>query len=387
MTSETAEGRRGLRELASTPVTDRIHGVDLARAVAIVGMVMVHIGPIYLNGHGLTGELYRLPHGRASILFVVVAGIGVSLLAADRSPACLRATSLRLLWAAVALLPLGVALQALDTRVAVIIQYYAVYFLIALVAIRLRSQVLLLLAAASALVGPAVVIGVRQLQPQWFDASIPIWSDLDRLARDLVVSGYYPALVWATPLLIGMWLGRRDLRSAKTAAWLVLAGGLVAAGGILAGNALDGAIGDVARGSWLQLLTQEPHQEMALWVVASTGVAVALVGVSLLVARLARRASWPLVALGQLALTVYVVHLIVLATLPEWLIRADFAGAWASVGRFALVAIAAALLWRLMATRGPVEALLHLPWWTRRKRAPQVTKIGPQPAPAGDVVG
>jgi peptidoglycan/LPS O-acetylase OafA/YrhL len=65
-------------------VAGRVRGIDVARALAVVGMVMVHIGPVRMEGSGLVGAAYRLPHGRASILFVVVAGIGVSLLAGDR---------------------------------------------------------------------------------------------------------------------------------------------------------------------------------------------------------------------------------------------------------------------------------------------------------------
>jgi uncharacterized membrane protein len=64
----------------------RISGIDVARALAIVGMVMVHVGPQDAGKPGIAAQAYRLSHGRASILFVVLAGIGVSLLAGDRSP-------------------------------------------------------------------------------------------------------------------------------------------------------------------------------------------------------------------------------------------------------------------------------------------------------------
>jgi uncharacterized membrane protein len=77
--------RQKLSDSASSAARGRIQGIDLARAVAILGMVMVHIGPIRLDGFGLTGAAYRLPVSHASILFVVVAGIGISLLAGDRS--------------------------------------------------------------------------------------------------------------------------------------------------------------------------------------------------------------------------------------------------------------------------------------------------------------
>src|ERR671910_342870 len=62
----------------------RLGGVDAARAVAVLGMVIVHFGPNPVPDT-VFGNLYEVPHGRASVLFVLLAGVGVSLLAADRS--------------------------------------------------------------------------------------------------------------------------------------------------------------------------------------------------------------------------------------------------------------------------------------------------------------
>lgn len=367
--------RRGMRDFASSAVSGRIQGVDLACTIAIVGMVMVHIGPIRLDGFGLVGAAYRLPVGRASILFIVVAGIGVSLLAGDRSRERLRGTSARLLWRALVLLPLGLALQALDTPIAVMIRYYAVYFVTAIVGVRLGSRTLAWTAAATALLGPALLLGIRRLEPGWFDAGTPVWNDFDRIARDLMISGYYPAIIWATPLLVGIWLGRQKLRSTGAAVTLLLGGAAIATAVWLVDNVLGGVAGDVEnRASWLQLLTREPHAEMPLWALSSTSIAISIVGASLLLARAAARLTWPLVAAGQLALSIYASHLLLLHYRPEWLIRSEFATAWASIGRFTLLA---ALVWRSLATRGPLEALLRIPWLRRgrRRRPPASTRL------------
>jgi hypothetical protein len=122
-------------------VRGRIRGVDLARAIAIVGMVMVHVGPTGSEATGALGGIYGLSHGRASVLFVLLAGLGVSLLDSDRmldgdrdsarSAARRRPAWARLGFRAALLLPLGLALQLLDHGVLVIVQYYAVYFVVA----------------------------------------------------------------------------------------------------------------------------------------------------------------------------------------------------------------------------------------------------------------
>jgi hypothetical protein len=54
--------------------------VDLARAVAIIGMVIVHFRePVQDSTAGIAEVLYSLTRGRASILFVVLAAVAITL--------------------------------------------------------------------------------------------------------------------------------------------------------------------------------------------------------------------------------------------------------------------------------------------------------------------
>lgn len=325
----------------------RITGVDAARAVAIVGMVMVHIGPFPVRGDDALSVAYRTSHGRASILFVVLAGVGVSLLAPRVGTASL---ARRLLFRAAVLLPLGLALQLLPTRVAVILQYYAVYFLIAFAASLLGDRALLGLALGWVIAGPVLYLAAQERWPDWFPGDA-ITRPLG-VVRGLLLTGYYPALTWAPPILFGLWLGRRDLRSPQVRRRMVLGGVLVAALAYGASAVLPDR----------ELLVATAHSDMPLAIVGATGVATAILGLTLIAADRLPRLSWPLVATGQLALTVYVGHLLVLAVAPALLLRDSVAGATLSILRFALVVGVLATLWRLRFARGPLEALLALPF-------------------------
>lgn len=341
----------------------RVRGIDVARGIAIVGMVMIHIGPQTVPGGGALGAAYRSAHGRASILFIVLAGIGVSLLAGGRHGATPGAVGARLWWRALVLLPLGLALQSLPVNVAVILQYYAVYFVVASLLVRLGDRVLLAVAATGLTAGPVIVLWLQRTVPGWFEPGVPAWNDASRIVRDILLTGYYPVAVWIAPLATGMWLGRRDLRAPATP-WRMLAGGaIVAAVGFVSSDLLVGALGPATSdGDWRQLAVVVPHNEMPLWVVTASGIAVAITGSCILVARRLPRLVWPMVAFGQLALTVYVLHILVLAWRPEWLVRDGFAAAWASIGRFTLISVALATAYRLVAARGPLEILLRAPW-------------------------
>ena len=229
------------------------------------------------------------------------------------------------------------------------------------------------------LIGPLAVLYARRSQPEWF-GPIPEWSEFGRVARDLVIWGTYPTLVWVVPLLIGIWIGRQDLRSVRVPAGLLVGGAALAAGAFGLRYWLESVAGAASsRTDWLQLAAIAPHNEMPLWVLSATGIAMAVVGGATLLGRVAGRRVWPLVAMGQLALTIYVAHLIVLWQRPEWLRRGEFVAAWEVVGIFALVAIVAAVVWRSLAPRGPLETLFDLPWsWARRRRSPRE-----ESAPAG----
>jgi hypothetical protein len=111
------------------------------------------------------------------------------------------------------------------------------------------------------------------------------------------------------------------------------------------------------------LLTDEPHSQMPLWLLGSIGSACAVLGGMLLLADRLPRATWPLAATGQLALTVYVGHLLLLAAHPVLVEREAVPAASFSVAAFMLLAAAACTLWRAVLPRGPLEAALAAPWW------------------------
>jgi uncharacterized membrane protein YeiB len=359
----------------AAPPRPRIGGIDLARALAIVGMLAVHIGPTRLTD--VAGRLYALPHGRASILFVLVAGIGVSLLAASRTRS-LASARWRLAWRAALLLPLGLLLQDLDHRVFVILPTYAALFLVAILALRLPDRALLALACALALLGPVAVLLGSTAYPEAFARRAAAWSDPASIPYR-VFAGPFPLPVWSAPFLLGMWLGRRDLRSQATRIALVLGGAATAALAPAAAVRLAGVVGEAAsRTAWHELLLATPHSQMPPWLIGSMGSAALVLGCSLALADALPRLVAPLVAMGRLALTVYVAHLLALHAWSPALRSGDVADAVRTVVAFTAVAALAATLWRRAFRLGPLEALLDVPWWWTGGRGPRACGRGPR---------
>ena len=352
------------------PSTGRVLALDVARALAIVGMVSVNVGPVETEEPG--AWVYVLPHGRASILFVLLAGLGFSLMTrrvrtGDEGVGRLWAG---LGWRCAVLLLGGLALQRMGHEVNVILAVYALLFVLAGLLVRARDAALLGVAAAGATVGP-----VLWLAPQ-VDSGVPFAADPPRLGDPpaevlgaLLVTGPYPLVTWLAPFALGMWLGRRDLTSAtfqRRAAVVAGASAVLAPLTARAANRLRGGlVGDL---SWELLLTDAPHGQMPLWLVGATAVSVlVLLGCLALERRLGQRPLRAAALLGQLSLTFYVLHLVALAwvrPLPHTLAQGVAISAV-----MVTVAAVGAVLWRRRHRRGPLEVLVRAPWTWRTRPA------------------
>lgn len=355
-----APADQAAQALPSSPAGKRIAGIDAARALAMIGMLAVHVGPE--DGDGASGRLYALAHGRASILFILVAGIGIALLSSR--PALRSRARQRLFWFAVVLLPLGLALQLLDQPIAVILHHYAAFFLLGIAVLGLPRRTLLLLAAAATLIGPGLYFVGRMNFPGIFDRDlVSLADDPLTIVGALLVSGPYPLLTWSAPLLWGIWLGRQDLRSHRNRTLLCLAGLAVAILAAAISQLATTAFGaPVAGTDWRHILADTPHSQMPLWVLSATGSAMFVLGATLIVVDRLPALTAPFSAFGQLALTMYVAHVLVLYWWRDILVQDRVLSASLTVALMTAIAMVLAMLWRTRFRRGPIEMLMHLPW-------------------------
>jgi uncharacterized membrane protein len=360
----------------------RILGIDAARALAMIGMLAVHVGPE--DDEGLGGRLYALAHGRASVLFVLLAGIGIALLS---SRLAARAEArLRLFWYAVLLLPLGLVLQALDQPIAVILHHYGAFFVFGLLVLGLPRNMLLGLAMVMTVLGPCLYFLGRLTAPELFDRqSVSIADGPLTILGGLLIWGPYPLLTWSAPLLWGIWLGRQDLRGTSRRRLICLAGLGIAVAAAATSELLTTVFGEPATSAdWRHLLADTPHSQMPLWLISATGSALVVLGAALILADRFRTWATPFVALGQLALTFYVAHVLALYWWRDVLTFDGALPAAVTVTLLTTTAMAFALAWRAWLPRGPVEALIHLPWQLLDRTLPAAsgTAAAPERPPA-----
>jgi hypothetical protein len=345
-------------------------GVDAARAVALIGMVATHILPVS-GRDGTPTVVGLLFDGRASALFAVLAGAGLALstggprgLPSGRAHlAAAAGIAVRALLIAL----VGLLLADLDPVPLVILTYYGLLFLVAIPLLRVPPAVLAAAAVVWCGVSPVLSLLLRDGVPYPTQVGSGSLSDPLAMLWKLGVTGVYPVLTWTTYLLAGLAVGRLDLRSTRVAVAL-LAGGAVlsaAASGASAllmgpggGTAAIGAAaldqhfyGATPTSTWWWLAIDAPHSGTPFDLARTTGSALAVLGLMLLLARAARWLVWLPAAVGGAPLTLYALH-VVLTTAG---VGPDSTRTFVFLGHVLLLAVVGAVLGAL-GSRGPLEA-------------------------------
>lgn len=380
--AQEAVGTRGRR-----PRADRIVGIDVARGIALITMASTHM----LSTHSDPAEMTAvgwLFSGRASSLFALLAGVSLAIVTGGTAPReglAMRRARVTIAVRACVIALIGLLLAMTDTPVAVILAYYGVYFLLAIPFLRLPARTLFVLAAVWAVVSPLVSHVVRGRLPD-----PPLGQvDVEMLLTDpftalhaLLFTGYYPAFTWLTYILAGLAVGRCDLRSRANAVRLAVVGAVLAVGAwtastllLVAGGAdrivpdllelrgigamdlqqIQYVAGTTPTGNASWLLIAAPHSGTPFDLVGTTGSALCVLGLCLLLVRSSamRTITVPVAAAGAMTLTLYTCHVVLLA-LPIG--EFDSVVYYLSHVAFFLIA---PMLWFRIAPRGPIESLVH----------------------------
>jgi hypothetical protein len=354
--------------------------------VALIGMVATHtVAERELDGS--LSAAHWLASGRASALFAVLAGVTLALGTGAREPVVGRergARSAGFVVRAVVLAAIGLVLGAAGSGLAVILTYYGLLFLLGLPFTGLRARGLWLAAALWAVGAPYVSHLVRpELPARGFDSPEPASLTAPaQLLSELLFTGYYPAVPWLTYLLVGMAIGRSDLRRPLVAGVLATAGGALAllatavsrlltadadlvapllaeTGAPDAAALLDriagGTFGTTPTGgsaAWLVVVA--PHSATPFDLVQTAGSAMLVIGLCLLLTlrltEVAGRAVEVAFGAGRISLSLYTLH-VVLRTPDVWPDDTE-------VAPHVLVMLALGAVFAALRRRGPLETAI-----------------------------
>ncbi len=393
----------------------RLPGIDVARGLALIGLMAVHLFPSADEDTGNPTLAWTVFGGDSAALFALLAGIGLALstggsaphrgrqLTADRAGLVVRAVLVGIVGLVVA------AIMPDDPPAYGILLYYAVFFLLAIPFLHLGSRALFLSAAVFGIVSPVLMQRLGPVLPESSDYNhtlVTLFTEPVGVASELLLTGSYPALTYLAYLLVGLGLGRMNLRSTRVQVLIAGAGAalavlanllswllLHAAGGYQALLAteemtrsdLEEALvfgPDVlpdTSGWWLAIAT--PHTGTPLAITASLGIGMLVLGVFLLIGARAGRWLAPLAVMGAMTLTLYTVHLLALA--PE--VHDEEPALWFVLHLGAAAGFA--WFWHRKYGQGPLESIVARAVHGVRDAVTDETS-GPYPgAPTGDTAG
>lgn len=361
--------------------TGRVVGLDIARCLALLGMIATHV-LVSTNADGSTTVVQQLAGGRSAALFALLAGTSLALMSGRTVPVRgtnRAAVSAGLAARALLIAVLGLLLGELQSGIAIILTYYGLLFLLGLPFLRMKARSLAVLSGAWLVVVPVLShllrphLPDRGFQSPSFGALAEPWQ----LLTELTFTGYYPVVTWLAYLLAGMAIGRMDLSAWRTTVWLAAAGAALAAVS-WAGSALlvgrpgvmatleetftgpgmrqtmedtltHGLYGSTPTESWWWLTVSAPHSGTAFDFAHTIGSALLVIGLSLALGRLLPRLTAVVFGAGAMTLTLYSLH-VMMRTPGLWF--DDGADTYAKHVTLVLVIGAT---YRLIGQRGPLE--------------------------------
>ncbi|MFF0904400.1 UNVERIFIED_CONTAM: heparan-alpha-glucosaminide N-acetyltransferase domain-containing protein [Kocuria sp. CPCC 205316] len=321
-------------------------GIDAARGLALVGLMSVQILPDHDPGTQAPTWTNLIFSEASAVLFTLLAGVGLALgsggrfphrgrwLAADRVGVAVRAVL-------IAVVGLGIgALMPEDAPADNILIYCGVFFVLAIPFLHLSATALFACAAVFWMVGPLLMPALTDVLPAHSSSHLS-WADVvdepGGTVSQLLVTGTYPALSYMTCLLVGLGVGRVQLRDTGIQVRLLAVGaGLVvlartadifgpyAFGGhgrvlTTSGTGAD-ELEVLVRGPdswptgtarWLAVTT--PPTDTVWAIAAGLGVALLVLGSFMLVSRTSGGWVLRLSAMGAMALSLYTAHLVALS--------------------------------------------------------------------------
>ncbi|MFC4778745.1 acyltransferase family protein [Paenibacillus sp. GCM10023252] len=332
----------------------RILGLDLARLLAIVGMVIVHAATdlVMLPQERLQPEadvpwptspewaywFQVLFANRARPLFILLAGVGISLLV-TRKGIRRRELVLRAIYLAL----LGILLVAAGWS-DIVLCLYGIMFLLSTLLLR-ASQPVLLILAALLLAAPLPFVEAGATQ-QSAETALNIMIVLSQTA-------YF---------ILGMSIGRLRLGERSATCTLWLAGAVLAVPGLAHLQYWTGSIQVMDVTSWLDFAAAQ---------FSTAGCCLLALAACLTLGRsegsLTQRMLRPLAVTGGMSLTVYVAHALLYTYLSHY-VTFQLQQAMLVSFSYLIAAILLTNLWRALGRQGPLEQLMRFVSQPKKRR-------------------
>jgi uncharacterized protein len=292
-------------------MSERLIGLDIARYLAFVGMVLVNFDIVMSHGvqsnEGFFNEFIGQLQGRASATFVVLAGIGLGLSSFKKEGQTVNTIVKRSIF----LLILG--LLNMTIFEGDILHYYAFYFLFGVFLLPFGNRALILVISILNLVFFSMMLFI-DYESGWNFEELTytgFWT-IDGFTRNLFFNGFHPVFPWLGFVLLGMLMSRVLLKKRQVQIKMISWGLIAIIFSEIMSFIISGYV--IPADSELQFLFMtDSMPPMPLYFLAASGSALLIIGLCLLVSEKFKESKiYSLIApAGTQTLTLYVLHIIV----------------------------------------------------------------------------
>lgn len=352
----------------------RIIGIDVARALAVIGMIIVNFKVVFGdNGQNWLKSFASIFDGKAAATFVVLAGVGFALMTnsaiKNNDKVKLKIAYSRIAKRALFLFIVGISYIAVWP--ADILHFYGIYMAITILLLT-RNEKTILISAVSLIIAFPILMMFLNYETGWNFSTLDyldFWT-IKGFIRNLFFNGFHPAIPWTTFMLFGFWFGKQNLHDnkfIKKTFWIsttifisiqvlsYLSILILSEGSQKAANELT------------EILGTNPMPPLPIYMFNGISIAFAIISACIIIAK---RFEDNIIIdalnkTGQLALTFYVAHVIIGMGIVEAInpsnmekYSVEFSVIYALV--FSLFCIIFAVIWRKYKKSGPLE-------WVMRK--------------------
>ena len=357
----------------------RIAGYDFARSLAVFGLVAANFSPgVEKADFGLYHVIQALMQRGAVATFLVLGGVGISLLTQRVRIANdvhgITDSRKRLIRRAASLLVVGICCYLIWHTY--FLCFYSICIVIGALLLTVSNRWLWSLAFICVVIFVVFIFLIYgyfnyfEVIQNWetFWDSNP-WTVKGMTFR-LYFRGFHSILSWTVFLLIGMWLGRQEVHYSRVRRDMLFGGIVVALVSACASWMVAFDVPQLPDSFYPTSIFGWDMENIWILVTllgsfAMCGTAPAIIGGSLMLTEKYPNAKWtkPFVATGQLALTLYVAHLVIgrgVLKVLEVLENQTFPYALGSAVIFCICAVIFSHFWTKRFGRGPLE------WGIRR---------------------
>lgn len=346
-----------------TSPNNRIIGLDFARGLAVWGMLLMNFKIVMTSDtSGVLGTVTHFMEGHFGVMFVVLAGIGISLFMkraiSDGDKIALNRKKTVLIKRSIFLIIIGLLFCFIWP--ADILHFYGFYILLALFVVDLSTSKLWVLISLSTLTFPLFLL-VIPYEEAWNFTTLQyadFWS-IKGFLRNTFYNGFHPVFPWIAFLFLGIIFGRVEYTKVNLKKYLFIS--LLIS---IVAELLSYFLVKYIPGELSFLFLRDAMPPTPLFVIASGAEAIVMITLSILLSDVLKESKivQPLVYTGQMVLSQYIFHVFIGMGILDVIGRMqgqtlNFALLYSTAYFF--LSVITSHLWGSRFKRGPVEILMR----------------------------